>query len=58
MLEYIWFNLMSWNYYNYNSYINDFNYNKIIVNILNINLKYKLEVMHIKFNHKSNNYCN
>jgi len=29
--------------------MNDFNYNKNIMNILNINLKYKLKVMNIKF---------
>ncbi len=29
--------------------MNDFNYNKNTMNILNINLKYKLKVMNIKF---------
>jgi len=29
--------------------MNDFNYNKNIMNILNINLKYKLKVMNINF---------
>jgi hypothetical protein len=38
---------------NYNNHINVSNYNK---NILNINLKYKLKFMNMKFNH--NNYCN
>jgi len=38
--------------------MNDFNYNKITMNILNTNLKYKLKFMNIKFNHKSNHYYN
>jgi hypothetical protein len=33
--------------YNYNNYMNDFCYNKII---LNTNLNYKLKVMNIKLN--------
>jgi hypothetical protein len=41
-----------------NNHINDFNYNKHIMNIMNTNLKYKLKVMNIKFDHKSNYYCN
>ncbi len=49
---------MEWNQYNYNNHINDFKYYKNIMNILNINLKYKIKVMNIKFNHKSNNYYN
>jgi len=43
---------------NYNNHINEFNYNKNTKNILNTNLKYKLKVMNIKLNHKSNNYLN
>jgi hypothetical protein len=38
------------------NHINDFNYKKNTMNILNTNLKYKLKAMNIKFNHKSSNY--
>jgi hypothetical protein len=48
---------MQCNYYIYNNYVNEFNYNKITMNILNINLKDKVKIMNI-FNHKSNIYCN